>query len=172
MAEQTAVARTPHAPWAVALIVGGALLTLASAVVGYLWLGRVPELAPVDFGEQVEIISTDSASTTIYVSTGLSQAPSCEVTLANGAAVRVGEAERYVQQGGLESAFGFVVPGTTYAVTCASAEPGQFAVAQHLAVPERVFIATGVLGLAACGVGVGLAVGRERSAGRAARRAG
>jgi hypothetical protein len=53
MARTMAVTNRPHFPWAKALTVGGAVLILASAVVGYLWLQRMPELQPVDFGEHV-----------------------------------------------------------------------------------------------------------------------
>ena len=164
MAETPAVTIKPHVPWAKALIVGGAVLTLASAVVGFLWLQRMPELQPVDFGEQVQISATESTSATIYASTGLSQAPSCEVTLGDGARATVGEAERYLQEGGLESAFGFpVASGTTYTVTCTSpTEAGQFAVAQDDAVPEGAFMAAGLLGLVVCGVGVVLAARQRR----------
>jgi hypothetical protein len=164
MAEKLAVTHTPHVRWAKELIVGGALLTLASAVVGYLWLQRVPELNPVDFGEHVTVTATKSASATIFASTGLSRAPSCDVTTGDRASVTVGEAARYQQKGGLESAFGFPVEsGTTYRVTCASAtEAGQFAVAQDAAVPETAFMATGLLGLIACGGGVVLAARQRR----------
>jgi hypothetical protein len=164
MAKTLDVTNKPHVPWAKALIVGGAVLTLASAVVGYLWLQRMPELQPVDFGEQVQVTATESTSATIYASTGLSQAPSCEVTSGHGASVTVGEAERYLQEGGLESAFGFpVASGTTYAVTCTSAtEAGEFAVAQDDAVPEGAFMAAGLLGLVVCGVGVVLAARQRR----------
>ncbi|MFC5177662.1 hypothetical protein [Nocardioides taihuensis] len=164
MAKTLAITNKPHVPWAKALIVGGAVLTLASAVVGYLWLQRMPELQPVDFGEQVQITPTESTSATIYASTGLSQAPSCEVTSGDGDSVTVGEADRYLQERGLESAFGFpVASGTTYTVTCTSAtEAGQFAVAQDDAVPEGAFMAAGLLGLVVCGVGVVLAARQRR----------
>jgi hypothetical protein len=164
MARTMAVTNRPHVPWAKALTVGGAVLILASAVVGYLWLQRMPELQPVDFGEHVEITATESTAATIYASTGLSQAPSCEVTSEDGSSVTEGEADRYRQEGGLESAFGFpMTSGTTYTVTCTSAtEAGHFAVAQDDAVPEGAFIAAGLLGLVVCGVGVVLAARQRR----------
>jgi len=111
----------------------------------------------------VQITAAESTSATIYVSTGLSEAPSCEVTPGDGASVTLGEAERYLQQGGLESASGFpVASGTTYTVTCTSpTKAGQFAVAQDAAVPEGAFMAAGLLGLVVCGVGVVLAA-RQR----------
>jgi hypothetical protein len=145
-------------------MVGGAVLILASAVVGYVWLQRMPELQPVDFGEHGQITATDSTTATIYAATGLSQAPSCEVTSEDGTSVAVGEAERYRQEGGLESAFGFpVAAGTTYTVTGSGAtETGQFAVAQDDAVPEGAFMAAGLLGLVVCGVGVVLAARQRR----------
>jgi hypothetical protein len=164
MAGRVAVTSRPHTPWAKALIVGGAVVTLVSAVVGFLWLQRMPELQPVDFGEQVKITSTATTSATIYASTGLSRAPSCEVSIGDGASVAVGEAERYLQEGGLESAFGFpVASGTTYTVTCASAtEAGRFAVAQDAAVPEGAFMAAGLLGLVVCGTGAVLVARQPR----------
>jgi hypothetical protein len=155
-----------HAPWARLLIVAGAVTTLASAAVGYLWLHRMPELRPVDFGQQVKITATESTSATIFASTGLSRPPSCEVTSANGGRVTLGGARRYYQGGGLESAFGFpVTAGTTYTVTCGSAtETGRrFAVAEDAAVPEVVFITAGSLGLVMCGVG-GVLMVRQRRA--------
>jgi hypothetical protein len=160
------VADRGHARWARLLIVAGAVTTLTSAAVGYLWLHRMPELRPVDFGQQVQITATASTSATIFASTGLSRPPSCEVTSGNGGPVTLGEAERYYQSGGLESAFGFpVTAGTTYTVTCGSAaETGRrFAVAEDAAVPEGVFIAAGSLGLVMCGVGGVLMAGQRRA---------
>jgi hypothetical protein len=146
------------------LVVAGAVTTLASAVVGYLWLHHTPALQAVDFGQRVQITATKSASATIFASTGLSRPPSCEVTSGNGEAVTVGEAERYHQGGGLESAFGFpVTSGTTYTVACSATETGRFAVAQEAEVPEGLFIAAGSLGLVMCGVG-GVLIARQRGA--------
>lgn len=163
MSETLAVTDRGRVPWARFLIVAGAVTTLASIVVGYVWIQRMPALQPVDFGQQVQITATKSTSATIFASTGLSRAPSCEVTSGNGDAVPVGDAERYHQGGGLESAFGFpATSGTTYTVTCRSAaEAGRFAVAQDAAAPEGVFIAAGTLGLVMCGVG-GLLAARRR----------
>lgn len=165
MSEALAVADQRHRPWARLLIVAGAVTTLASAVVGYLWLHRMPELQPVDFGQQAQITATESTSATIFASTGLSRPPSCEVNSENGDPVHVGEAERYYQEGGLESALGFpVTSGTTYTVRCTGAtEAGRFAVAQDAAVPEGVFIAAGSLGVVMCGVG-GVLMARQRRA--------
>lgn len=82
----------------------------------------------------------------------------------DAASVVVGEAERYLQEGGLESAFGFpVASGTTYTVRCTSAtQAGRFAVAQDAAVPEGAFMAAGLLGLVVCGIGVVLAKRQRR----------
>lgn len=137
---------------------------MTSAVVGYLWLQRMPELEPVDFGQQVQITATESTSATIFVSTGLSRPPSCEVTSEDGDPVAAGDAERYHQGGGLESAFGFpVTSGTTYTVRCGrAAEGGRFAVAQDAAAPEAVFIGVGSLGLVMCGVGAVVAARQRR----------
>jgi hypothetical protein len=137
---------------------------LVSAAVGYLWLKRMPELHPVDFGQQAQIRATESTSATIFASTGMSQPPSCEVASGNGDPVAVGEAERYLQEGGLESTFGFpVASGTTYTVTCTTAtEAGRFAVTQDATVPEGVFMETGLLGLVVCGTGVVLAARQRR----------
>jgi hypothetical protein len=158
------VAGKGHAPWVRLLVVAGAVTTLTSAAVGFLWLHRMPELRPVDFGQQVQITATQSTSATIFASTGLSRPPSCEVTSGNGGPVTVGGAERYYQGGGLESAFGFpVTAGTQYTVTCGSAtETGRrFAVAEDAPVSEGVFIAAGSLGLVMCGVG-GVLMARQR----------
>lgn len=153
-----------HVAWARVLVVAGAVTTLASAVVGYLWLHRMPGLQAVDFGQRVQFAATESASATIFASTGLSRPPSCEVTSGSGEAVTVGEAEHYHQGGGLESAFGFpVTSGTTYTVTCSATETGRFAVAQDADVPEGLFIAAGSLGLVMCGVG-GVLIARQRRA--------
>lgn len=155
----------PHLAWARVLIVVGVAIALVSAVLGYVWLQRMPELQPVDFGQHVPIVATETTSVTIFVSTGLSSPPSCEVTTENGGAVTVGEAESYHQAGGLESAFAFPgTSGTTYVVTCSSAaEAGRFAVAQDVAVPVNVLIATGSLGLGLCGVGLVVTTGRRRA---------
>ena len=163
--EGVGVSERPHLAWARVLIVVGVAIALASAVLGYVWLQRMPELQPVDFGQRVPVVATETTSVTIFVSTGLSSPPSCEVTTGNGGAVTVGEAERYHQGGGLESAFGFpVTSGTTYVVTCSSAaEAGRFAVAQDVAVPVNVLIATGSLGLALCGAGLVVTTGRRRA---------
>jgi hypothetical protein len=163
--EGVGVSERPHLAWARVLVVVGVAIALASAVVGYVWLQRMPELQPVDFGQRVPVVATETTSVTIFVSTGLSSPPSCKVTTGNGGAVTVGEAERYHQGGGLESAFGFpVASGTTYVVTCSSAaEAGRFAVAQDVAVPVNVLIATGSLGLALCGVGLVVTTGRRRA---------
>lgn len=166
MSKTLDVADKGHAPWVRPLIVAGAVTTLTSAAGGFLWLHRMPELRPVDFGQQVQITATESRSATIFASTGLSRPPSCDVTSENGGPVTVGEATRYYQGGGLESAFGFpVTAGTTYTVKCGSAtETGRrFAVAQDAAVPEGVFIAAGSLGLVMCGVG-GVLMARQRQA--------
>jgi hypothetical protein len=165
VSETVAVADQRHTLWARVLTVAGAATTLVSAVVGYLWLHRMPELQPTDFGRQVQITATKSTSVTIFASTGLSRPPPCEVTSGNGDPVTVGEAEHYHQGGGLESAFGFpVTSGTTYTVTCGSAtETGRFAVAQDAAVPEGVFMTAGSLGLVMCGVG-GVLMVRQRRA--------
>lgn len=155
MRDTLVVARRRHVPWVRLLIVAGAVIALASAVVGALSRQRMPEMHPVDFGQQVQITATDATTATIFGSTGLSQAPSCKVATANSEPVPVGEAERYRQGGGLESVFSFpVTAGTTYTVTCAAAEPGRFAVAQDAAVPTGVFIAAGSLGLVMFGVGL------------------
>lgn len=152
-----------HIPWARLLILAGAATMLISAAVGYVWLERMPELKPVDFGQQAQIRATESTSATIFASTGMSQPPSCEVTSGNGDPVTVGDAHHYHQEGGLESASGFpVTAGTTYTVTCRGAsEDGRFAVAQDAAVPEGIFIAAGSLGLVMCVVG-GLLAFRQR----------
>lgn len=158
-----AVTSRARFPLGAVLIVAGAVTTVIAAVVGYLWLQRMPELRPVDFGQQVQVTATESTSATIFASTGLSRPPSCEVTSENGVPVTVGEAARYHQGGGLESAFGFPVSsGTTYTVRCGSStEAGRFAVAQDAAVPEGVFIAAGSLGLVMCGWG-GVLAARQR----------
>lgn len=145
------------------LVLAGAVTMVASAVVGYVWLKRMPELQPVDFGQQVEVRATASTSATIFASTGMSRPPSCTVISENGDPVTVGEAKRYHQGGGLESASGFpMTSGTTYTVTCrGAAEDGRFAVAQDAAVPEGVFIVAGSLGLVMCAAGVFLAA-RQR----------
>jgi hypothetical protein len=134
-----------------------------SAAVGYAWLKRMPELQPVDFGQQAQIRATESTSATIFASTGMSQPPSCEVTSGNGDPVTVGDAQHYHQGAGLESAWGFpVTSGTTYTVMCrGAAEDGRFAVAQDAAVPEVIFIAAGSLGLVMSVVG-GLFAFRQR----------
>lgn len=134
-----------------------------SAAVGYVWLNRIPELQPVDFGQQTSIRATESTSATIFASTGMSQPPSCEVTAGNVDPVTVGDAQRYHQGAGLESAWGFpVISETTYTVTClGAAEDGRFAVAQDAAVPELGFIAAGSLGLVMFVLG-GLVVFRQR----------
>jgi hypothetical protein len=141
------------------LIVGGIAITLASAVVGVVWLDRMPDVHPVAFGEQVQITATESTTATIYASTALSRPPSCEAISQDGTAVPVGEAGRYLQEAGLESALGFaVVSGRTYTVTCTGAtEAGRFAVAQDAAVPEDAFMAAGLLGLIVGAAGVALA---------------
>ena len=153
-----------HVAWARVLVVAGVVTTLVSAVVGYVWLHRMPALQAVDFGQRVQIAATESTSATIFASTGLSRPPSCEVSSGNGEAVTVGEADRYHQGGGLESAFGFpVTSGTTYTVTCKATETGRFAVAQEAGAPEGLFIAAGSLGLVMCGVG-GVLMARQRRA--------
>lgn len=130
---------------------------------GHTWLKRIPELQPVGFGQQVEISATASMSATIFASTGMSRPPSCDMITENGDPVTVGEVSRYVQGGGLESAFGFpMTSGTTYVVTCRGEAPeGCFAVAPDVAVPEGIFIAAGSLGLLMCVVGIVLAA-RQR----------
>jgi hypothetical protein len=150
-------------PWARILILAGAVTVLTSAAVGYVWLTRMPELQAVDFGQQAEISATASTSATIFASTGMSRPPSCEVISENGDPVGVGEAERYYQGDGLESAYGFpITSGTTYTVTCrGAADDGRFAVAQDAAVPEAVFIAAGSLGLLMCVLG-GILAARQR----------
>lgn len=134
-----------------------------SAALGYVWLKRMPELQPVDFGQQTQIRATESTSATIFASTGMSQPPSCEVTSGNGDPVTVGDAQHYRQGAGLESASGFpMTSGTAYAVTCrGTAQHGHFAVAQDAAVPEVNFIAAGSLGLVMSVVG-GLFAFRQR----------
>lgn len=93
--------------------------------------------------------------------TGLSRPPSCEVTSDDGNPVAVGEPEGYHQGDGLESAYEFpVASGTTYTVSCDSAETGRFDVAQESAPPQGVFIGAGSLGLVLCGVGAILTSGR------------
>ena len=155
-------------PWPRLLFVAGALIVLASAVSGWLSLNRMPDLSPVSFGEQVEIAASEPATATIFVSTGLARAPACQVTAGDGNRVTAGEAERYQQRGGLESAFGFPLSaGATYAVTCGRAtDSGRFAVARDADVPEEAFIAAGPLGALTCGSGLVLVV-RERRARRA-----
>lgn len=152
-----------HIPWARLLIIAGAATMVISAAVGYAWLKRMPELQPVDFGQHAQIRATESTSATIFASTGLSQAPSCAVTSGGGDPVTVGNAQRYHQAEGLESAFSFpVTAGTRYTVTCSGAsEDGRFAVARDPAVPEGIFIAAGSLGLVMCVVG-GLLAFRQR----------
>ena len=137
---------------------------LVSAAVGFVWLERMPELQPVDFGQQTSLRATESTSATIFASTGMSQPPSCEVTSGNGVPVTVGDARRYHQGAGLESASGFpVTSGTTYTVTCrGAAEDGRFAVAQDAAVPQVSFIAAGSLGLVMSVVGGLVAFAQRR----------
>ena len=153
-----------HVPWALLLVLVGALTVLVSAGVGFTWLNRMPDLQPVDFGQQAQVRAQESTSATIYASTGMSRPPSCTVTTGDGDPVPVGDAQRYHQAGGLESAGGFpVTAGTTYAVTCrGAADDGRFAVAEDAVVPEGVFIAAGALGLAMCGAGGLLAHRRRR----------
>lgn len=83
-----------HIPWARLLIIAGAATMVISAAVGYAWLKRMPELQPVDSGQQAQIRATESTSATIFASTGLSQAPSCAVTSGGGDPVTVGNAQR------------------------------------------------------------------------------
>lgn len=149
--------------WARILILAGAVTILASAVVGFVWLKRMPELQALDFGQQAKITATASTSATIFASTGMPRPPSCEVISENGAPVIAGAAKRYYQGDGLESAYGFpMTSGTTYTVTClGAAEDGRFAVAQDAAVPEGLFIAAGSLGLFMCVVG-GFLAARQR----------
>jgi hypothetical protein len=165
MSESLAVTDRPHVALVRLLIVAGALIVLASAIVGYLWLQRMPELQPANFGQRVQITATESTSATIFASTGLPGPPSCTVTSENGEPVTVGEAESYRQGGGLESTFGFAVTsGTTYTVTCGSAgDAGRFAVAQDVATRQSLFIGAGMLGLVMCGVG-GVLTARQRRA--------
>ena len=153
-----------HVPWALLLVLVGALTVLVSAGVGFTWLNRMPDLQPVDFGQQAQVRAQESTSATIYASTGMSRPPSCTVSPGTGELVTVGDAQDYHQAGGLESAGGFLVTaGTTYTVTCRSeAGDGRFAVAQDAAVPEGIFIAAGSLGLAMCGVGGLLAFRRQQ----------
>ena len=70
-----AVTSRARFPWGGVLIVAGAVTTVIAAVVGYLWLQRMPELRPVDFGQQVQVTATESTSATIFASTGLSRPP-------------------------------------------------------------------------------------------------
>lgn len=163
MSKRCGVTDRRRIPWARILILAGAVTMLASAAVGYVWLKRMPELRSVDFGQQAEISATASTSATIFASTGMSRPPSCEVISENGDPVPLGEAKRYYQGDGLESASGFpMTSGTTYTVTCRSAaEDGRFAVAQDAAMPEGVFIAAGSLGLVMCVVG-GFLAARQR----------
>lgn len=152
MSDKPGVTDRVHIPWARLLIIAGAATMVISAAVGYAWLKRMPELQPVDFGQQAQIRATESTSATIFASTGLSQAPSCAVTSGGGDPVTVGNAQRYHQAEGLESAFSFpVTAGTRYTVTCSGAsEDGRFAVAQDPAVPEGIFIAAGSLARHVC----------------------
>lgn len=163
MSETRGVSDRVHIPWARLLIVAGVVTMSISAAVGYVWLTRMPELQPVDFGQQAQIRATESTSATIFASTGMSQPPSCDVTSGHGDPVTVTDARHYRQAGGLESASGFqVTAGTTNTVTCRGAsEDGRFAVAQDAAVPEGIFIAAGSLGLGLCVVG-GLLAFRQR----------
>lgn len=158
------VTDTVDVPWARLLVLAGAVTVLVSAGIGFVWLNRMPDLQPVDFGQQAQIRATESTSATIYASTGMSRPPSCTVTTGNGNPVTVGDAQHYHQAGGLESAGGFLVTaGTTYTVTCrGAAGDGRFAVAQDAAVPEGILIAAGSLGLAMCGAGGLLAFRRRR----------
>ena len=154
MSDKPGVTDRVHIPWARLLIIAGAATMVISAAVGYAWLKRMPELQPVDSGQQAQIRATESTSATIFASTGLSQAPSCAVTSGGGDPVTVGNAQRYHQAEGLESAFSFpVTAGTRYMVTCSGA--------QDPAVPEGIFIAAGSLGLVMCVVG-GLLAFRQR----------
>ena len=163
MSDTRGVTHRAHIPWAPLLILAGAATVFVSAALGYVLLNRMPDLQPVDFGQQAQIRATESTSATIFASTGMSQPPSCEVTSGNGDPVTVGDAQHYHQRAGLESALGFAVTsGTTYTVTCrGAAEDGRFAVAQDAAVPEVSFIAAGSPGLVMLVVG-GLLAFRQR----------
>jgi len=147
------------------LVTAGALTVLASAVSGWLLLDRMPDLSPVSFGQQVHITASETATATIYVSTGLARAPVCEVTAGNGVRMTAADAGHYRQRGGLESAFGFPMSaGTSYTVTCGRVtESGRFAVARDADVPEGAFIGAGTLGVLACFVGLVLAAGERRT---------
>jgi hypothetical protein len=157
MNETLAASHKPRIGWARVLTVAGVIVIVASAVLGYLSLQRMPTLEPVDFGQEVQMTATGSTSATIFASTGLSEPPSCRVTAEKGESVTVGGAEHYRQGGGLESTFGFgVTAGTRYTVTCSAAETGQFAVVQDASDLSGLFIAAGSLGLVLAGVGVAL----------------
>jgi hypothetical protein len=134
---------------AVILMVIGAVITLGSAVTGFVWLNLAPELDPVPFGEQAQLTATRSGTATIFSPTGQSAAPPCTATTPDGAQVVLGEPARYLQLEGMESTYGFTTSaGSTYTVTCGSrGQAGRFALEEVSRFPERVFLMVGSLGL-------------------------
>jgi hypothetical protein len=151
---------------AVILMIVGAVMTLGSAVMGFVWLNLAPELDPVPFGEQSQVTATRSGSATIFSPTGQSAAPPCTATTADGAEVGLGEPERYLQLEGMESSYGFPTSaGSTYTVTCGGpGQVGRFAVEEVSGFPEAVFLTVGSLGLLLCAGGGALAWRHRRRA--------
>lgn len=140
---------------AVILMIIGAVMTLGSAVTGFVWLNLAPKLDPVPFGEQSQLTATRSGTATIFSPTGQSAAPPCTATTPDGAEVVLGEPERYLQLEGMESSYGFPTSsGSTYTVTCGDpGQVGRFAVEEVSRFPEAVFLTFGSLGLLACAAG-------------------
>jgi hypothetical protein len=158
--------KTRSSSWWAILLILGAVMTLGSAVLGFVWLNRVPDLQTVAFGEPTQFTATGTAAT-IFTPTGLSTAPPCDVTTPDGVALELGEPERYQQSAGMESSYGFTASsGMTYTVGCGSpGQTGRFAVAEVSHFPAGVFVAVGSVGVILC-AGAGLLVWRQRHAER------
>ena len=154
----------PRARASSLLVALGALCVVATVVVGFRWGDRIPDLAPVPYGQEWSLTSTASGEATIYTPVGQAEPPTCQVTVAGGHAVALTQAERYQQSGGLESAFTFAMePDTAYDVVCGHlGQAGSFGVAQVTPLPRLPLIAAGILGFLLVGSGVTVALHRSR----------
>ena len=144
------------------LVALGALCVVATVVVGFRWGDRIPDLAPVPYGQEWRLTSTASGEATIFTPVGQAEPPTCRVTVPAGGAVALTEAKRYQQSGGLESAFTFAVePDTAYDVVCGRlGQAGAFGVAEVAPMPRAPLMVAGTLGFLLIAAGVTIALHR------------
>jgi hypothetical protein len=147
------------------LISVGAVITLGSGVIGFVWLNRLPDLHPVSFGEQTQVTATSSAEATIFHLHRPRSDPCLPGNDAGRQARRAGCAAAVSAVGGhgVQPRLHHDIQYHLHGQLRGPGQAGQFGVAEVRGFPEVAFLAMGSLGLLSSATGGVVAWRRSRT---------